>query len=329
MGNAPRCMVCNRSTWNTSGYCYDHESMSRLNQAGPLAGQSTIMGPVQGDRNDTQEAVAKSFCRVFDEHEMVNTVMMGEAADQTIKGAVSIEAMRAFPRTDVMNPQERQKLLSREEDEIVSNTMAYSSNISTEDALGYINSSADANGIGYDEAMLSATFALKKEWELGRLQGLGTNRLGIPYSLPVDSFLARHRHHMQTVARVEFRRNAVRYPQIIQDVTGRTPQSPAPVVERDMARVLMDDSIPHQDKVPQEVIPEMQFEPVAGAQVASSIFKVAGWIGGKVKDGVAQQVDTFVSADRAIKTGIARSVAERRAEEDRLMRAAQLKKRRW
>lgn len=309
MPGAPNCRACNRPTWNPSGYCHDHENLAGVPGSGSSYGQDhNRFRPSQGpDRSDTPQGVVESFSRVFDEVDIVTPYSMGMAADQVVRGAVSVEAMRAFPRTDVSSVEHRRSLLDHEEQQLMEHTRLYSTDVNSDSAVGYLNSSADHMGIGYDEAMVAATFAIKKEHELGRLQGLDKNRLGIPYNIPLDDFLGRHRHHMQQVARTEFNQNAARYGQIIQQVSGRSPMNSAPVMDELSAR----------RTATATMVEERPVSELSDYEVGDSILKVASFLGGKVKGAAANQVHLFKTADRAVKSGVARAQQSQEAHLDR------------
>lgn len=343
MGNAPHCKACNNPTWSPSGYCHLHGHMAGSNghQQQQQSAREAYAPQSDGRYLTDPHAISKSFTKVFDEIDIATPYNMNAASEQTIKGFVSLEALRRFPESDVQDPAERAQILQKIESEIIDEVQTYeATNYSDDMMIGFRDSSEDQYGMGTDEAMIIASFAMRREWEMGRAAGETENSRGIPYSLPLEKYMLHHRAHLQNVARVEFRRNLAYYPQIIKDATGHLPQNSSSVLNENMRQHLLDDSIPHEQKLSRDEYRKHEEQYISvnsgsstGREVLAGLGAIAGAFAFGAGKAALNNAKNEVKAMNNFRKGATQRIEDMEAEQmrrkDEEYRKMMHRKRRW
>lgn len=236
-GGAPKCRFpggCNNRTWRPGGLCHEHiDAQVPPNQASP--GNSGLHQPPP----PTQDAshLEDDLRIVFpDIREPIDAQSIREQFIGVVRAAVSIDVYREFPKTNVANPEERRRMLSSYHDQL-RGAIVPKSHLGEEErdkslrgARTFAHSSVDEYGRALRDSAELGSYAMVKEREYALSHGIAYDEAGIAYDQPLDRYRAMQNERIQLIADDEFQRQLLRYPDIIEDVTGRPPVCPEPVV---------------------------------------------------------------------------------------------------
>lgn len=237
---APKCKRCNRPTWNPDGLCFDHTN-STGNDSTARNKFNVAQSGVTPSSGYQSAQVERDFRHVFPEASPeVNTFAIHSMARRAVRETVSIEMMRRIPETDHADPRERAKRVRALEDQIVGEIEAHDVQMSASQALGLRNSSIDEFGIGFEEGMGVASYALMLEQQLGRANNEKWGDACVFYSLDADEYARKSGERLRTSGRIEFRRQLAFYPNMVFTATGRPPLNPEPVLSERSKRILFD-----------------------------------------------------------------------------------------
>lgn len=229
---APRCRFagCCKPTWNPSGLCHLHINSS-MDDNGTTAGDQrfTQPPPSTSDASQMEDELRMTFPDI---REPITPQSVREQVIATVQSAVNIDVYRGFPRTDVEDPAERRRLLSRYHDEITGRIMpeGNSHSIDGKTARNISHSSVDEYGRDLMDSGSLAAYGVARERDLALSRGVAYDEAGIAYDQPLERYYRQQRERFHLVANDEFQRQLLRYNSIIEDISGRPPRCPEPVV---------------------------------------------------------------------------------------------------
>ena len=319
---APKCLYCNRSTWDPSQKCVDHKHLTSAPTGNPqYQDQAKVpMGSSQ-EIDATTKAIVRDVAASFPEiSQDISLQSIRGAGAQALRDSVSVEVFRVFPYSNVPDPAQRQERLEYIREALVENSKLQPVSINADDAIGLRDSSIDNYGMGHEEGVGLASYAVASEWKLARQIGETVDENGIPYSLDLPEFMNRQQPFINLVVEDEYRRQLMNYGRIIETATNNPPVNHSPVVaawspnQQEMANLS-----PEDEAARARAQRNMEAAKIAGSvafKTGKGIFKLGKWAVGTVANDFSER---YSAASDHIDHRSA-TAAERQEKKDRDLR---------
>jgi len=229
---APKCNYsggCGNRTWNDSGLCHQHRASTSGSSIPFAAGPPSAAAHRGSGSADEIFASVRHVLPETPPDQSPRTIR--RQALLSLRTAAAVEARRRFPDTNLPDSRRRLDALKRLHRNTVEICHPVPVTLSDDQAAMLARSSSDEYGMALEDSAGLAAWCLRKEWELGRAQGIDRDEAGISYLQPYESFCEAASRVCDQTINDELVRQLVEYPQIIRAVTGRPPVSQEPIFE--------------------------------------------------------------------------------------------------
>lgn len=230
---APKCNYsgCTNHTWNPEGMCHHHVGMSPDASVDKVNGMKESAVPASSaDDSDIAREIHSQTQRAFpDISSQVHPQSIREQSVIALRSAVSIDVYRRFPETDVESHETRMSALKQYHHELIERAHISGSDIEDEKASNLSYSSVDQYGRSFDDSVSLASYGVRKEWELAHAMDVKRDEDGVPYGDSYEEYASGISKSFDNAVSDEYMRQLIRYPRIIEEVSGRKPLCSDPI----------------------------------------------------------------------------------------------------
>lgn len=221
-----KCLMCNRLTLSPDRLCVYHQNTSSTSSSrhGPMPN-----GP-QTSTGSNLSQIRREVALAFPEVDPNSVESLRSKSSEIIRGAVSLEALRRFPDTNVDDYDTRRQMLESHFNQIREEARLSDVNLRPQEVQGLMHSSIDEYGSGMEESMGAASYALNAEWKIAQATQRERDQFGVSYRQPLPTYLAEQQGYLDQTVMDEYRRQMVNYAAIIRNETGGPPVNIAPVI---------------------------------------------------------------------------------------------------
>lgn len=223
--------------------CHVHINASVDGQLNGALAQTPILSlGIMGDQIDQLTSELEA---VFPDIEIPITPLgIRTQAVGIIHSTVSSEVYRHFPSIDGTPYDKRNELIFAYHQNVIDSVHSQLGEQATSDnAILYADSSIDEYGRGPTEGSVLIGYALRKEWELAKIQGSVADHEGIHYGDHPDDFVTRCVPFVVSETSNEYLRMIHSYGSIVAEVTGQGPRTqPMPAESIPRSRIDMVDT---------------------------------------------------------------------------------------